>query len=255
MRIVAFVVAALLLVGCGTAAEPRSSGSLDGRSFLSTGVTENGEPRELEPDTRIRLSFTAGELTAAAGCNTMGGEYRLDDGVLVVSALRMTMIGCPDPLAKQDTWLSGLLESGPSVLIDGDELTLTSRTTTIALLDRTVADPDRSLVGPEWRVDSLISGDAVSSVPGEGRASLTFTEDGGVSVRTGCNTGRGRYTTGPGTITISDVVLTRMACLDERGELERAVLEVIEAPELAVRIAAATLTLTAGEKGLQLRTD
>lgn len=255
MRFAALLAAALFLTGCGTAAAPGRANALDGRTFLSTGVVDGGQPRDLVPDTRIRLSFADGDLTAMAGCNTLGGGYRLDNGILVVDQMRMTQIGCPAPLAEQDTWLGNLLQSRPAVVVSGDQLTLTSGATTVALLDRTVADPDRPLVGPEWRVDSLISGDAVSSVPGDGRASLTFSENGTVGVQTGCNTGRGRYVASSGTVTISQVVLTRVACLDDRGELERAVLEVIEAPELSVQITAASLTLMAGDKGLGLRAD
>lgn len=254
MKVVLLLATTLLLVGCGT--QPAPSGELDplaGRTFLSTGVTEDGAPLELVPDTRIRLNFADGELTAAAGCNTLGGSYRVRDGVLEVGMLRSTHMGCPAPLAEQDRWLTELLEARPTVVVEGDELILTAATTRLTFLDRRVADPDRPLIGTEWVVESLISDQAVSSIPSGTRATMTFHDDGSVSVLPGCNTGRGRFVTGPGTVTVSDVVLTRMACLDEHGELEAAVLAVLETAELGVRIEAASLTLMAGDQGLRLR--
>src|SRR4051812_26438540 len=49
---------------------------LDGRQFLSTGVTQGGAPFALVPNTRIRLTFAANNsLSGNAGCNIMGGTY------------------------------------------------------------------------------------------------------------------------------------------------------------------------------------
>lgn len=256
MKFFLVLITALLMVGCSTQAVPGGrNDQLTGRTFFSTAVTEDGTPRDPVPGTRIRLDFADGRVSATAGCNTLGGTYGLRDGVLEVSELLMTQMGCPDPLAEQDRWLAGLLTGRPSAVVAGDELTLIQGTTGIALLDRRVTNPDRPLEGPEWIVESLISDQTVSSVPGEARATLTFHEDGTMSVQPGCNTGGGRFVAEGTTVTVTDVILTRMACVDERGELETSVLTVLEAGELNVEIEADALTLRAGGKGLQLRTS
>jgi heat shock protein HslJ len=185
----------------------------------------------------------------------MNGGYRVVDGTLVVEQLATTEMGCPDELMDQDTWLADLLTAEPALAADGDQLTLTTASTVLTLVDREVADPDRPLVGTSWRVDSLISDDAVSSVPAGAEASMTFGEDGTVQVSPGCNRGSGSYTQGEGTVTVGPLALTRMACQGPPDELERAVLEVLQAGELTVDITAASLTLTAGDKGLGLRAD
>lgn len=245
---------ALLLGGCGAVRVPLGgTDPLAGRTFLSTSVIREGAPRELLPGTRIRLHLADGQIAATAGCNTIGGSYRLRDGVLEVGALQLTEMGCPAPLADQDAWLAELLQAGPVAVVTGDALTLSAGTTRVTLLDRRVADPDRSLVGPEWIVESLIVNQTVSSVPGQTKASLTFQADGTMSVSPGCNTGSGRFVSESNTITITEIVLTRMACLDDRGELETNVLAVLETPRLGVRIEGASLMLMGDTTGLQLR--
>lgn len=245
--------AVILLTSCGSVTGPAdTSADLSGRTFLSTAVTSDGDARELVEGSRISLAFADGRLTAQAGCNTMSGDYRIEDEVLVVDALGMTRMGCPGDLAEQDIWLSDLLTSRPTLALHDDELVLTTPTETVTLLDRVVADPDRPLVGTVWRVDSLISGDTVSSTPGTAEASLTFGGDGTVQVRGGCNTGSASYTVGEGTLTVGPVAMTRMACGDERGELEAAVLRVLEAGELQMEIEADRLTLSADGAGLGL---
>lgn len=246
----------LLLSSCGDVTAPAGDApDLAGRTFLSTGVTDDGAPHDLVEGSRIRLTFEDGRLSAQAGCNTMSGGYEIDGDVLVVEGLATTEMGCPDDLAEQDTWLSGVLTGRPSIAVDGEDLTLTFGTTVVTLTDRVVADPDRPLVGTVWRVDSLISGDAVSSTPGDAQASLVFGDDGTVQVRGGCNTGSASYTAAEGTVTIGPVRMTRMACDDERGELETAVLRVLDAGELQVTIEAGRLTLSGDGGGLGLRAD
>lgn len=254
-RVLLLSVTALLLSACGTATGPAGAEdeSLEGRTFLSTAVTEDGAARELVPDTHIRISFDDGRLSASAGCNTMFGGYHLEDGELVVDGLGMTEMGCSSELMEQDSWLSELLTSRPGAALEGDQLVLTSGTTTLRLLDRVVADPDRPLIDTVWLVDSLISGDAVSTTPGDAQATITFAQDGSVAVMPGCNSGRGSYQQSGDTVTIGPLALTRKFCAGAAGELEQAVLEVLQSPELTVEITAGRLTLMGAERGLGLR--
>ena len=103
--------------------------------------------------------------------------------------------------------------------------------------------------------DSLISGDAVASVPGGALARLTFGDDGTVEILGGCNEGSAPYThdAREGTLVVGDVVMTAEACEDERGDLEEAVLGVLRAGEVEVSIEGPSLTLRAGDRGLGLR--
>lgn len=257
MRYAVTLAVLLLLTSCGTATGPGGAADVDGRTFLSTEVAEDGVPRDLVEGSRISVTFEDGQLSAQAGCNTMFGGYEVDGDTLVVDGLAMTEMGCPEDLMAQDAWLAALLQSGPALAVDGDTLVLTGGSTVLTLQDREVADPDRPFTGTVWRVDSLISGDAVSTVPGEAEATLTFAEDGTVEVMGGCNQGSGNYELDQeeGTVTVGPVAMTLMACEDERGELEEHVLGVLNAGELTVDIVADRLTLSSGEVGLGLRAE
>lgn len=243
----------ILLVLALTACSGMPGPTLDGSEWLSTAVTEDGADRPLVDGTRIRLGFTDGQLGASAGCNTMGGGYRIEGGRLVFEGGGMTEMGCDDERHAQDDWLFEFLGSQPSVAQEGDKLTLTSGGTVIAFQDRETAEPDLPLVGTTWTVDSIISGDAVSSVPGDAVATLVFTDDGRVEVDTGCNTGGGTYEVADGTLRIREVVTTLIGCGGTAGQLEAAVMAVINAEELDFAIDAGTLTLMAGDHGLGLR--
>ena len=256
---------ALLLVAgaCGRerlpqagAADP-NGGEPWGHTFLSTSVTEDGQPRELVPGTRITLNFfTDGHrLGAQAGCNQMGGPASFAGGHLVVNDMSTTEMGCDPPRHAQDEWLAKFLTSRPTWDRSGSRLTLDNGTTRIVLEDREAADPDRPLRGTKWVVDTIVEGDAASSVPPGVEAWVTFEDGKRFSGNTGCNGmgGNSVVDEGASTITFSEVISTKMACDDDRMRVERAVTETLDG-KVAYQIDADSLRLDhpAG-RGLRLR--
>ena len=151
----------------------------------------------------------------------------------------------------QDDWLVTMLGSEPKLTLNGDELTLTSGETVISLLDAEVAEPDQPLAGPTWTLTSLITGDAVSSVPEGVIANITFNDDGTVAINPGCNSGGGTYAVDGDSISFSDLITTEMACLGPAMDVEAAVIAVLSADEITFAIDASTLTLMATDIGLQ----
>jgi heat shock protein HslJ len=246
-----FLALTVLVAACNA----MPAATLDGTEWLSIEVTEDGEERPLVPGTQIRLRFEDGQVGASAGCNTIGGTYRLDDGRLVFEGGGMTEMGCDNERHAQDDWLAAFLGSRPTVAREGSELTLSSGTTVVVLQDREVADPDLPLTGTTWTVESLITGDAVSTIPGDAVATFAFADDGTVDLNTGCNTGGGSYEVLDGALRFGDLVITDRACDGPAGELEAAVLEVIGPDLVTYQVEAASLTLMAGDVGLGLRGD
>lgn len=253
VAIVVVVLGACTSSTSGPSPSPAASPDLAGRTFLSTGVTDGGALFALVPGTRIRLAFTATDIGASAGCNTIGGQYRVEGDRLVFSGGAMTEMACQGGRDAQDSWLIGILSSRPTVTLKGNDLTIVSGTVTITLLDREVAEPDLPLTGRQWVVVGIVAGDVVSSVPAGVFATLQFDADGRVAVASGCNQGAGRWAVRDATLTITDLALTKKACLPPAGQVESAILGVLRAGAMTLQIDASSMTLTAGFGGLQLQ--
>jgi heat shock protein HslJ len=214
--------------GAATSAPPADGGGgtvtaadLEGRTFVSTSV----EGHDLVEGTTISIGFSDGRLSANAGCNTLGAPATIEDGALVPTGpLATTEMACEPALMAQDEWLAALLGAGPTVRLDGDELTLDGGDAgSITLLDREVAEPDLPIEGTQWVVDGIVANDAVSSLPVGVTASLTI-EGGTAMVETGCNSGSGSVEVGDDTLTFGPLAITLRACEPEVGQVEQAVL-------------------------------
>lgn len=225
---------------------PLAPSDLEGRTFLSTGVTGS----TLVPGSQVRLTFQDGSMGVQAGCNSMGGAYTIEDGVLRVGAMMTTEMACEEPLMAQDQWLSAFLD-GAAIALDGDTLTLSKGGTTLTLQDREVADPDRPLAGTKWVLDGIVANEAVSSVPVGVTSTLVFEAD-RVNVEAGCNTGSGAATIGDTSIEFGPIGLTKMACEPDAMAVEQAVTSVLQGT-VDYTIEADVLTLDAGGTGLTYR--
>lgn len=259
MRLVPLLAPALLLLAAcgdrGSAATPPPDNPLLGRTFLSTSITENGAPRPLVANTRVRVQFKDdGRLIADAGCNSMQGPVRLEGDQLQVDDMTITEMACEPGLQQQDEWLSRFLAGRPSWRLDGDTLTLTSGSTELVLLDRAVAEPDLSLEGTLWTVDTIVDGEVASSTPAGVTAHLTF-QSGTVKGSGGCNELSGQYTLSGPTIRFNNMGTTLKLCGQDVMTVENAVIDVLRG-EAAFTIEADRLTLTnPSGKGLQLHTE
>lgn len=246
------LIAILLVGGLAAGCQPATM-ELAGRTFLSVGITENGAPKVLVAGTRIRLEFRDDGLNAHAGCNSMGGEYRLEGGRLVVGAMFMTEMACDEPRMAQDTWLMGVLGAKPRLVLVGDQLTIDAGAVVLTLRDRRVVEPDLAISGPTWVVESILTGDVVSSIAQGTVATLVFHVDGTLDVDTSCNTGSARWAAVGAGVEVRDLGLTKKACIGPAADLESKVVEVLRAGTIAAAIEADQLVLRAGNVGLGLR--
>lgn len=245
----------VLMAGCGGISQGGSSvaNELTGRTFLSTSV----KGHTLAAGSRISLSFPErGKIAVQGGCNHLFGTVVDEPGdKLVVKDMGGTDMACAEQARMdQDTWLTTFLTSKPVMVLSGSDLTLTSGDTEMKLTDRKVADPDRKLTGTKWTVDTLIQGDAASSIPQGAEAHLTFTEDGKVTGNTGCNQLTGSAKQSGNKIVFTAIATTKMLCPGAANELEKAVLAVLDG-EVTMKIDANRLDLKhPSGKGLQLST-
>jgi heat shock protein HslJ len=156
------------------------------REFWATEVVDAGQVRELVPGTRISLSFSTDTMGASAGCNSMGGAYSIDGEVLIVGDMNMTEMGCDAGRHQQDEFLATFLGESPFLVLDGDQLTLTSGPTEMTLLDTSVANPNRPIIGTNWEVDGFIDRDVAMAFVTDAPGTVVFTDESMMIAFDGC---------------------------------------------------------------------
>jgi heat shock protein HslJ len=248
------------LGACGDSGEASSTPAIElTGEFLSV----EQSTFELVPNTTVRMSFEENRISLSAGCNTMFGQYQLDDSQLRVGPLASTMIGCPEALATQDQRLDEFLTGGPLLSASTDGFTLTgSDGATLVMVTRAVADPDRPLTGSQWRVESIIQDEAFVAAVGFESVAVSFTGD-QVQVNTPCATGSASYTMlEDGNLTTGDLNLTDVVapdptvCSPDYGvhEAQQALSQVFGGT-VQVDGNASRVTLTGNGIGITMRTD
>ena len=75
----------------------------------------DGLPDPFDEGDVLRVTFGNGEIRFQATCNTMSGSAEWDDGVLRVSQVGGTEMGCPGAGHEQDEWLIDFFTSSPGV--------------------------------------------------------------------------------------------------------------------------------------------
>lgn len=248
MRIVA-VLLLLVLAGCGgrgaASEQPpaQQPDPLRGKTFLATAVTEDGKPRQLAPQTELSVEFTEdGRLIASAGCNMMQGEVDTADGTLTVEGgLSTTQMGCDAALHAQDEFVGGVLSANPTWELTGGRLTIRTGTTVFDMAQKD--ETKRDLEGTTWVLDTLVEGQAASSMPA-GAPEVTLVFDGKkVVAETHCNGYTAEYTVAGDTITFTPGMSTLMACAPEIMQGEAAVADALR-DEVTYEITADRLTFT-----------
>lgn len=178
-----FLVLALASGACGGAGV---GDDLEGRQFWSTSVTEDGVERALVPGTTIQLRFDGDNIGASAGCNSMGGTFRIDGDTLLVTEMGMTEMGCDPARHDQDNFVAALLADSPTITLAGDELTVETDTVRLEMLDATVANPDVPIVGTAWEVTGFIDAEAATSMNVSRPGTVTFSDESTMTGFDGC---------------------------------------------------------------------
>lgn len=235
---------ALAAVACGGGATGRDD--LTGTWVLTSGTGPQG-PVEVPPDARVDLRFEDGQVGGVAACNTYGGEVSIDGDTLTVGALAQTEMGCDEPRMTAEAAYLAALQEVTTLDRVGDTLRLTGPTTQLEF-ELEPPEPDAALVGTTWTLDTLVDGDAASSVLGDA-ATLALDEDGSFLAGTGCRTATGRWTRDGDVVTTSDVGADDVECPMDLAGQDAHVLAVLEAG-FTVEVEGSRLVLTAGERGL-----
>lgn len=246
----------LALAACGTQSG-NGSGAGDGSTSVRpdvpvTGVhwtvesvTVDGKKTAAPAGAHVRID-PKGRTKGNFGCNHFNAMATVEGDTITLSDTGMTEIGCPEPLQGfEDALKSALTGKLKARLTDGELTLTTAGGDTIRLSEQ----PPAPLVGTKWTVNSLVSGQAATSLPAgtEGKASFVFGKDGSVRGNLGCNQFNAPVTTDGSTMTFGRVTTTRKLCAGPQMELERALLATMTG-KATYRIDHRTLTVTAPDK-------
>ncbi|MGI9624098.1 MAG: META domain-containing protein, partial [Acidimicrobiales bacterium] len=123
--------AALVLTGPGVelrfaVVEETADVPLEDTSWLLDTLID-GEAASTGPGlSEAIITFAAGEVLGSDGCNNFSGGYEIDADRIRFGALRQTLKGCPDEMARQTQLIAEVIGSDPVFEIEGEALTLMS---------------------------------------------------------------------------------------------------------------------------------
>jgi heat shock protein HslJ len=252
MRHIGPILLAAVLAGCyainGASGAP-AAGDANGSWILRAGTGPTGAIRIFD-DHRITLVIDGDQAGGHAACNIYGGTVTINGAAMRLSAVSMTEMACAEDAAmNSEAAYMVALDAVTRWARDGDRLVLSGEDTQLTYqLEPPVAD--QSLVGTSWVLESLIEGEAASSVQGE--AFLQFAADGSFTGMTGCRNVRGSYVRTGDAIEFSDLDLTGDCPAELKGQ-DSAVIDVLQGG-VSAEIDGKSLTLTGNAgQGLAFR--
>jgi heat shock protein HslJ len=240
-RLVVLTLGMVLMAGaCGEASEsgsPESSStstgtsrppaevSLAGTNWLVTGLAVGGAAVDVPDGAGLLVEFDAAGtgVSGSGGCNSFSGTVEVIDfsstrnvinGSVRISGLASTLMACAPGISDREAVFFDALSRVEIVALEEDLLTLASSDGSVGV--SMAAKPQVTgtpLAGTEWRLTGIITGDAASSVLADTDPNLVIDESAGtLSGSGGCNGFGGAAVVGPESITITDLVSTKMAC-------------------------------------------
>lgn len=207
IRPLAVSAAMFLLVACGggaagptgsTGTPPASEepgGSIspigpEGEWRLVAG-TVDGAPLVLAEDHPVTLSVDTSSVSGQSACNHYFGDFGVVDGRVSLTNLGGTEIACEEPAMTLETaYLKGLA-AVQGATVNSDSLVLAGPGVQLQF-ERVVPPPVSDMVGTDWLLESVISGDMAIAPVGE-PVTLRFNEDSTFQGSTGCRTFSGSY--------------------------------------------------------------
>jgi heat shock protein HslJ len=203
---------------------------LDGAWVLDRGEGPGG-PIQVPDGWRVTLNFIGEDEFGGQACNHYGGTYdRGANGAVTFSNMSMTEMACEEPMMTVEAAYHAALGAVTHAARSGDELTLRGEGTEL-VYSLVPPVPDEALQGTRWMLESLIQGDAVSSVLGD--PWLVLEADGTMTGSTGCRDLSGRYVVSGDQLMWTDLRVEG-ECAANLEQQDRMVIGVLEQPIVAI---------------------
>jgi heat shock protein HslJ len=255
IRAAAAVLAVLVVTGCSTTqpgAGTPTDESLDGEWALTQGSDATGT-FDLK-DSLATLVLTGGNPGGRTPCNAFGATVDGGVGEIDITPTFQTEAACADPdlMALEPRYLDAL-DAVTEAAVTSGGLSLTGPNVSLTF-ELAPEVPTSKLTGTDWRLESIIDGETVSSVLGDGL--LKLRDDGTLIGNAGCRDFTGTWKVDAGVVSVSDLEFAAADCPAEFVSQEEAVDGLFSDP-FSAEVTGDQLTLTAedGALGLVFRDD
>jgi len=211
----------VLLAGCsslsstgpnaGGSSPDASSNELAGEWVLQSGSDDTGT-FDLK-DSTSTLTLTGGNTGGRTPCNIFGADVTGGIGSIDITPTFQTEAACADPgLMELEPRYLAALEAVTSATVKDDALLLRGGGVELTF---TLAPevPTSKLVGTDWRLESLYTGETASSVGGNGM--LFFIDDGTLEGNAGCRDFSATWEVNDGKITVGELTFAGADCPKE----------------------------------------
>lgn len=213
--------------------------------------TVDGAPIPMVDGYRITMTLgDDGSIGGTAACNSYGGTYELDGSSIMIGELSWTEMGCEPEVMESESAFLGALQRDVELARSADALTMTGSGADLRFTEVPPVEP-AELVGTTWTLDTIIEGDAASSV--QGAPTLFLDPDGTFAATTGCRDISGRYLI-EGDALVFPEMRADGECTEQLQGQDSAVISVLENPRIEIDGKRLTLT-AAGDQGLSFRAE
>jgi heat shock protein HslJ len=239
----------LVSAACSIGGSPSRSGGDPSGLFGSWVLVQGSGPDGQVPiidGARITLEIEGADAGGTSACNHYFARIAVAGSSMRVSDLGGTEMACEPGVMASEAAYRSALGTVSRWARDDDRLVLSGPNAmlTYELLQPV---PDAAMVDTVWLLDTLISGDAASSV--HGRAILELDSDRTIAGSTGCRDFTGRYLISGDQVVVTDLAMEG-ECSAELASQDGHVVTVLEG-EFTVRVDGNRLTLGAsGNLGL-----
>ncbi len=188
--------------------------------------TNAGAAVPIVPGADITFIVDGSTISGRSACNSYGGQVVVKDGQVRFGDMMMTEMACEEPVMASESAYHAALGKVNAATRQGDTLTLLGPEVELVFV-RVPPPPAAELIDTPWILDSIISGDAVSSVVGD-PAELRLSADGSMTGTTGCRAFGARYAITGDVVTVTDLVVDSIACPPTTSAQDATVIAVLE---------------------------
>lgn len=242
-KVLSLLAVAMLATACSSDA----SGDVNGSWQLTAGSVDGADIPILDTHP-ITITFDGENVNGTASCNGYGGTVEINGSSISFGSLAMTEMACQPPETMEAEAMFGEALSRVDTIEVGDDLVLTGSGVELTF-EALEPIAESELTDTIWVLESLRSGDAVSSVGGQ-PATLELKSDGSVTGDTGCRAFSGSYVIEGPQVVLIELAADGHQCEPDLADQDGHVLTVL-GDGFRVEIDGNTLNLwSTGDEGL-----